>query len=198
MKSVGLSIVRASPIAAETGSRNGVQTPECVYISLPMNAAASQLISRLGLSPLPREGGFYAVTWKSAAQGPGGRASGSAILFLMTETDFSALHRLRTDEIWHYHAGDPAEVVRLDPRTRACSVSLLGPDVAGSHAPQAIVPAGEWQGARIRAGEPAHGWTLFGCTLSPAWDEREFELGDREGLLREFPDHTAIIRSLTR
>jgi uncharacterized protein len=147
---------------------------------------------------MPREGGFFAVTWRSASKGPDGRPSGSAILFLITGSDFSAFHRLRTDEIWHYHAGDPAEVVRLDPRTRACSVSLLGPDVTGGHAPQAIVPAGEWQGARTLAGRAAHGWTLFGCTLSPAWDEREFELGDREALFREFPEQIAIIRSLTR
>jgi uncharacterized protein len=165
-----------------------------------MNAGASQLILKLGLAPLPGEGGFFAVTWTSGAKGPGGRASGSAILFLITESDFSALHRLGMDEIWHYHAGDPAELVRLDPRTRACSVSVLGPDVTGSHLPQAIVRSGEWQGARIRAqGSPtACGWTLFGCTLSPAWDEREFELGRREALSREFPEHAAVIRSLTR
>lgn len=164
-----------------------------------MNAGASQLISRLGLSPLPGEGGFYAPTWTSAIRGPEGRACGSAILFLITEADFSALHRLGMDEIWHFHAGDPAELVRIDPRTRGCSVSVLGPDVGGSHAPQGIVPAGEWQGARIRAGAPSgHGWTLFGCTLSPAWDERECELGQREALLREFPAHSAIIRALTR
>jgi uncharacterized protein len=161
-----------------------------------MNAAASQLVSVLGLSPLPAEGGFFAATWTSPARGPGSRACASAILFLITEADFSALHRLGMDEIWHYHAGDPAELVRIDPRSGACRVSVLGPDVAGGHAPQGIVPAGEWQGARIQAG--ADGWTLFGCTVSPAWDGGEFELGSRDALTREFPAHAAIIRSLTR
>jgi predicted cupin superfamily sugar epimerase len=164
-----------------------------------MNAGASQLISRLGLSPLPGEGGFYAPTWTSTVKGPGGRPCGSAILFLITQADFSALHRLAVDEIWHFHAGDPAELVRIDPRTRACRISVLGPDVAGSHVPQVVVPAGEWQGARICAGAPAaHGWTLFGCTVSPAWDEREFELGNRDALSREFPGRDAVIRALTR
>ena len=165
-----------------------------------MNDGASQLISRLGLSPLPGEGGFFARTWTSAARGPDGRATGSAILFLITEADFSAFHRMGIEEVWHYHSGDPAELVRIDPRTRDCRVSVLGPDVAGAHAPQAVVPPGQWLGARIReAGSAAaHGWALFGCTLSPAWDEREFELGSREALLREFPEHAAVIRALTR
>jgi hypothetical protein len=163
-----------------------------------MNAAASQLISRLGLLPLPGEGGFFVPTWTSAAKGPGGRAYGSAILFLITEADFSALHRLRMEEIWHFHAGDAAEVVRIDPFTRECRISLLGPDVTGAHAPQVIIPAGEWQGARIHPGTSSHGWSLFGCTLSPAWDERECDLGNREALLREFPGHAPIVRALTR
>jgi len=165
-----------------------------------MNDAAALLISKLRLEPLPGEGGFFAVTWTSAAKDPDGRPSGSAILFLITEADFSALHRLRTDEIWHYHAGDPAELVQLDPGPPDCRIAVLGPDVEGGHVPQAVVPAGAWQGARIRAGGPgtAHGWTLFGCTVSPAWDGKEFELGDRAALEKEFPAQAAIIRALTR
>ena len=165
-----------------------------------MNAEADRLIRKLGLEPLPVEGGFYARTWTSTVLGPGGRASGSAILFLMTESDFSALHRLATDEIWHFNAGDPAELVCLDPGTGNCRVAILGPDVADGHVPQALAPAGQWQGARILppGGAPARGWTLLGCTLSPAWDAREFELGSGERLEREFPGHAAMIRALTR
>jgi uncharacterized protein len=169
-------------------------------ISLAVNAEARQLISRLGMNPLPREGGYFAPVWTSAQRDPAGRPLGSAILFLITEEDFSALHRLKTDEIWHFHAGDPAELVRLDPSAASGRVTLLGPDVAGGHAPQVVVPAGEWQGARIsQPGAPgARGWTLFGCTLSPAWDEREFELGRREALVAEFPAHAGLVRALTR
>lgn len=158
------------------------------------------MISKLGLVPLPMEGGFYAPTWTSPVKAPDGRAFGSAILFLITETDFSALHRLGTDEIWHYHAGDPAELVRLDPRSGSSLLVLLGADVAGGQVPQAVVPAGVWQGARLRPGEPAEsrGWALLGCTLAPAWDEREFELGRRDALAREFPANERIVRALTR
>lgn len=164
-----------------------------------MNAEAAHLIRKFGLTPLPGEGGFFIQTWVSPTRGSDGRASGSAILFLMTEKDFSALHRLGSDEIWHFYAGDPAELVRIDPRTGACHVAVLGPDVEGEHVPQAIAHAGEWQGARIvaRPGAVARGWTLCGCTMSPSWDERDFELGKREVLEREFPAHGAVIRALT-
>lgn len=177
-----------------------MQTAHVFAISLAVNAEAGHLIAKLGMVPLPMEGGFYASTWTSPKKDAEGRRSGSAILFLITENDFSALHRIGTDEIWHFHAGDPAELIRLNPRTGSKTVDILGPDVAGEHRPQVTVPAGEWQGARIRPSEAlaGRGWTLFGCTLSPAWDEREFELGLRESLLREFPGHWEIVCSLTR
>jgi predicted cupin superfamily sugar epimerase len=165
-----------------------------------VNAEARQIISRLGMKPLPAEGGFFAPVWTSPVTGPGGRALGSAILFLITEADFSAFHRLKTDEIWHFHGGDPAELVRLGPEAGSGGAVVLGADITGGQAPQVVVPAGVWQGARIRdprvAG--ARGWTLFGCTLAPAWDEREFELGARDALLAEFPAHADLIRALTR
>jgi predicted cupin superfamily sugar epimerase len=149
---------------------------------------------------LPGEGGFFVPTWTSLQKGPGGRALGSAILFLITKAQFSAFHRLGMDELWHFHAGDPAELVLMGPGADSCRVIVLGPDVAAGQVPQAVVRAGEWQGARIRPpGRPAaKGWALFGCTLVPAWDEREFELGRREALLGEFPAHGKLIRGLTR
>jgi len=177
-----------------------VQIPAEFSISLPMNAEAAHLIRKFGLAPLPGEGGFFARTWTGGTAGAGARPAGSAILFLMTEKDFSALHRLRTDEVWHFHAGDPAELVRLDPLSKACLITILGPDLEGGHAPQAVARAGEWQGARIVPSRPgaAHGWTLVGCTMAPGWSEEEFELGRRRDLERDFPAHRAIVRALTR
>lgn len=165
-----------------------------------MNAEAAELIFKLGLSPLPDEGGFFAATWTSACVGPDGRASGSAILFLITAQDFSALHRLRTDEIWHFYAGDPAKLALLDPASGKGRTVFLGPDVIGAHVPQAVAPAGVWQGATLSPppGSAGRGWALFGCTLSPAWDGREFELGRRDELLRAFPGNADLIRGLTR
>lgn len=163
-----------------------------------MNTEATELISALGLAPLPREGGFFRSTWTSRDRTAEGRPLGSAILFLITEEGFSALHRLGTDELWFYHSGDPAELALLDPRTGTSQGVLLGPDVSGGHRPFALAPAGVWQGARIAPRPAGRGWTLFSCTLSPGWDEREFELGESGPLSRQFPSKAGIIRALTR
>lgn len=164
-----------------------------------MNDEAAQLIRGLGLNPLPGEGGFFVQTWLSADLGPGGRPIGSAILFLITEADFSALHRLKTPEIWHFHAGDPAELVLLGPGTRQGRIIVLGSDLSGGHAAQAVVPGGTWQGARLKRGNPKpRGWALFGCTMSPAWDASECEFGERSALLADYPDHADLVRALTR
>lgn len=165
-----------------------------------MNAEAADLVARLGLTPLPKEGGFFAPTWTSPVAGPGGRNCASAILFLITPEDFSAFHRLDRDEVWSFAAGDAAELVRLDPGTQAAETCILGPEPRLGHRVQATVRAGAWQGARIAAGlSPSQrGWTLFSCVVAPAWDEKAFELADREGLVRAFPAHAALVHAFTR
>lgn len=155
-----------------------------------MNAAARQLIATLQLAPLPGEGGFFRPTWRNA--------TASAIYFLITPEDFSALHRLTQDELWHFYGGDRVEHVQLNPRNGALRVARLGPDVLAGDEPQVVVPAGHWQGARIAAGPAALGWSLLGCTLSPPWDECGFDLGNRADLLARFPVENAWIHALTR
>jgi predicted cupin superfamily sugar epimerase len=161
-----------------------------------MNDEARQLVALLGLSPLPGEGGFFAPSWTSAARGAGGRPLASAILFLITDTDFSALHRLDIEEVWGFHAGDPSELVILGPSRDVGRSVVLGPDPLSGQAPQATVPAGSWQGARLLPG--GRGWALLGCVVSPAWDGSGFELGSRDRLLEEFPSQAGRVRSLTR
>lgn len=158
-----------------------------------MPADVSKVIAALQLEPCMPEGGFFRQTWRSAA--------GSAIWFMMTPTDFSALHRLTQPEIWHFYAGDPVEHLQLDPRDGRVRVTRMGPAVLAGEQPQVIVPAGVWQGARVSAPGPteaAAGYALLGCTLAPPWDERSFELGRRAELLREFPAEAARICALTR
>jgi predicted cupin superfamily sugar epimerase len=175
-----------------------------------MNAEAQELIARLGLEPLPQEGGFFRRTWVSTERLANGRAAGSAILFLLTAENFSALHRLETDELWHFCAGDPVEHVQFDPRERSARRVRLGPEVPADAA-QLIVPGKVWQGARLAEAEAAvaataspsrgafrRGWALLSCTLTPAWDEREFTLGRRDELTRAFPKQAALIAALTR
>lgn len=153
-----------------------------------MNAAARALIDSLGLAPLPEEGGFFRVTWRGA--------HGSAILFLITPADFSALHRIAEDELWHFHAGDPVEHVRIDPGTGALITTRLGADVTRGETPQLAVPAGHWQGARLAG--TGHGYALLGCTVTPPWTPAGFKLGARDALTSAFPQHAAAIARFTR
>jgi predicted cupin superfamily sugar epimerase len=127
--------------------------------------SAEDIIAKLGLMPHP-EGGWYRETWK----GPevGGRASGTAILFLLRAGERSHWHRVDADEIWLWHAGAP--VVLSLGETEAREVRL-GPDVLGGEVVQAVVPAGWWQAARS-TGE----WTLVSCTVSPGFRFEGFEL----------------------
>jgi hypothetical protein len=156
---------------------------------MSLNAAARAIVGHLGLAPLPEEGGWFRQTW--------GTTAGSAIYFLLTPDDFSALHRLRTPELWHFHAGDAVEHLQLDPRTGAAAVGRLGIALGAGEVPQFAVPGGVWQGARLAAGG-AHGYALLTCTMAPPWNAREFELGGRTALTRAFPGESARIAALTR
>jgi predicted cupin superfamily sugar epimerase len=126
-----------------------------------------------------------------------GRSTGTAIYFLITANDFSALRRLEVDETWHFYAGDPVRLVQLSPEHPDGRVVTLGPDVLAGQTPQQGVSAGTWQGARLEDGG-TRGWALLGCTMVPGWVEQEFTLGARTGLIAEFPGAAAEIARLTR
>ena len=157
---------------------------------------APALIARLGLQPLPHEGGFFTRTWTSPDTLPDGRPAGTAIYFLLTPESFSALHYLDADELWHFHAGDPVEHVQLTPAAPA-RITSLGVDFSAGHVPQLCVPRGVWQGARL-ASPIRHGWALVSCTMTPGWSETGFTLGERTALLRDFPRSADSITALTR
>ena len=157
----------------------------------------------LGLKPLAVEGGFYAEAYRSneklaaaclPARYSGERCFGTAIYFLLTPETFSALHRLKSDEIYHFYLGDPVEtlVLRADG---SGEVLALGNDLYGGFRPQAVIPAGAWQGSRLRAGGK---FALLGTTVAPGFEFSDFELGSREFLLAKYPDFSRLIRELTR
>jgi predicted cupin superfamily sugar epimerase len=147
---------------------------------------ADELIERLDLRPLPGEGGHYRETWRSGA--------GSAILYLLTPGSFSALHRLPTDEIYHFYLGDPVEMLLLHPGGRSGTV-VLGPDLLGGQRVQHTVPGGVWQGSRVASGGA---WGLLGTTMAPAFELASYEAGDRNALVAGWPDAGETIRALTR
>lgn len=168
------------------------------WFARDVNAEAEDIIRQLELAPLPGEGGFFRQTWVSSTRLANGRAASSAIWFLLTTDVFSALHRIPAEELWHFHAGDPVDHVYLHPTGGDVHVNVLGVELAGGQRPQLAVPGGVWQGARLKKGPQSHGWALLGCTVTPAWSEAEFELGERAALTREFPGAAQWIGALTR
>lgn len=120
----------------------------------------------------------------------------SAILALITRRDFSALHRLRADELWHFHEGDVAELLILHPDGRDELVNF-GPDTLAGQRAQVIVPAGAWMGARP-ARATAEAYSFFGCTIAPAFAYGDYEPGPRVALRAAYPARAALIEELTR
>lgn len=127
--------------------------------------SAEDIIAKLGLRPHP-EGGWYRQTWVGPVVE--GRASGTAILFLLQTGERSHWHRVDADEIWLWHAGAP---LVLSLGQDAASDVRLGPEVLGDQVVQAVVPAGWWQAARSLGD-----WTLVSCTVSPGFRFEGFEL----------------------
>lgn len=124
------------------------------------------------------------------------RALGTAILYLLTsEPDsFSALHRLPTDEVYHFHLGDPVEMLLLHPDGGSENV-VLGPDVLNGQRVQHVVPRGVWQGSRVMGGGA---WALLGTTMAPGFDFSDYEAGEADPLVERWPDRAEEIRSLVR
>ncbi len=130
--------------------------------------AGELLISTLGLAAHP-EGGWYRPTWVAGADG-NERPAGSAIFYLLLESESSAPHRIDATELWHFYAGDPLEL-RCERPGGQVDVHVMGPDVVGGQEPQVVVPPGTWQSAR-----PLGAYSLMGCTVCPAFTFEGFEL----------------------
>lgn len=166
-----------------------------------MHKQASFLIKKLKLKPHP-EGGYFRETYRSSENIPGnglpGRFGGrrpfsTAILFLLEGSQFSACHRLRSDEIWYFHAGSALTLVAIAPGGRLTK-TRLGSSAAGREVFQAWIPAGTWFGAYLNN---RNSYALVSCTVAPGFTFRDFELGQRKKLLKLFPQHRTLITKLT-
>lgn len=166
---------------------------------------AEQLIEILGLQPLPTEGGLFRETYRSSETIPRNalperyrseKPFSTAIFYLLTgEPDcFSALHRLPTDEVYHFYLGDPVEMLHLYPDGTGEQV-VLGQGVLTGERVQHITPVGTWQGARLI---PGGRFALLGTTMSPGYSPDDFEIGEREILQQQYPTYVDQIRLLTR
>jgi predicted cupin superfamily sugar epimerase len=162
-----------------------------------MHPDAADVVRALSLTPHP-EGGFYRETFRArlavpSANGIGPRAASTAIYFLLPAGGLSALHRVRSDEVWHHYDGDPVELHTIDADGAHATV-VLGSSLLRGERPQHVVPAGTWQAAVAR-GER---YALCGCTVSPGFDFVDFEMPSRHQMLRLFPELRPTIERLTR
>jgi uncharacterized protein len=167
-----------------------------------MTRDAKYWIEKLELVRHP-EGGYYRETYRSSLPIPqnalptgfgGPRLASTAIYFLVDGSSFSALHRIKSDELWHFYAGDPLVVHVIDAAGNYSEI-LLGDKPEFGQVFQGVVAAGCWFGCRLREQE---GCALVGCTVAPGFDFEDFELGKRSELVAEFPQHRELIEQLTR
>ena len=164
---------------------------------------AEEIRKYLKLQPHPAEGGYFAETYRSEhllapnalpAGYPGARSVSTAIYYLLTPDSFSAMHRLRGDEIFHFYLGDPVELLQINANG-AGEVVILGQDIVSGMKLQHVVPGGALQGSRLRAGGK---YALLGTTVAPGFDYQDFEIGEREELVAKFPEWSKMLAALTR
>jgi len=166
--------------------------------------SAEDVIRLLDLKPLPEEGGYYRETFRALKVEAPARAFGiqsvmprtasTAIYYLVTPESFSALHRVASDEVFHFYAGDPIEIIQIDSAGRI-SKTIMGNDIFVGHTPQVIVKKHVWQGLRIL---PGGSWALMGTTVAPGFEFEDFVIGPREQLIQAYPQHKDDIIRFTR
>ena len=164
--------------------------------------SANQIISNFNLLPHP-EGGFYSENYRSTGIIPkealpptfkGARNYCTAIYFLLEANHFSAFHRIKSDECWHFYAGSTLLIYVLTEEGGLTNIKL-GSDIEKGEVFQAVVPANCWF-----ASEPAPDtvFSFVGCTVSPGFDFADFEMAAAKDLLSQWPDHNAMIERLCR
>ncbi len=164
---------------------------------------ANEIIARLELAPHPMDGGYFRETYRSSDtisedklpwRYKGIRSFATAIYYLLTPESFSAIHRLHSDEIFHFYIGDPVEMLQLCPDGTG-RIFVLGSDLLKGMQPQVTVATGVWQGARlIKNGK----FALLGTTVSPGFEFADYELGPRDELIKSYPNFRNWIVALAK
>jgi predicted cupin superfamily sugar epimerase len=166
--------------------------------------SAEEVKKMLGLKPHPREGGWYVRTYEAAefvnasafedGRYAGARRTGTAIFYLLEPDTFSEMHRLKSDEVFHFYAGDPVEMLQLSLDGRGRRV-VIGNDLLRGQQPQVVVARGVWQGSRL---VPGGRWALLGCTVCPGFEFEDYDAGERVELCSRWPEFAEEITALTR
>jgi predicted cupin superfamily sugar epimerase len=163
---------------------------------------AQKVIDILGLMPHPEEGGHFSETYRSgecvsldslSGRYSGERCHGTAIYYMLTPQTYSHMHMLQSDEVFHFYAGGPCEMVQLHPDGTGERL-VLGPDIATGQRPQIVVPHGSWQGLRLL---PGSDFCLMGCTVAAGFEFVDYSHGARADLVEKWPDFRDIVTTLT-
>jgi uncharacterized protein len=161
---------------------------------------ADYWIDRLGLQPHP-EGGFFRETYRSLEniqvcglpmRFTSPRNFSTAIYFLLRSQDKSFFHRIKSDELWHFHCGGSLNIYVLEPER--VSVFKLGTNLDDGDSLQVTIPANCWFGAKVAAPDT---YSLSSCTVAPGFDFKDFQIAQRQQLLQEYPKHHDVITELT-
>lgn len=160
------------------------------------------LVKELDLMPHP-EGGYYKETYRSPLKvSPqclpesfnGERNIATGIYFLIEKGNFSALHKIKSDETWHFYYGDALEVIEIN-EAGILKITHIGSNLLEGETFQYTVKAHTWFGSRVKGNG---NMSLVGCTVYPGFNFNDFELGKRKDLIQLFPQHSEIITELTR
>jgi uncharacterized protein len=158
---------------------------------------ADEVTQLLQLKPHPLEGGFFRETYRSRwlvsgeylPQGmSGSRSIGTAIYYLITPQSFSPMHKLPGTEIFHFYAGDPVLMLQLLQDGNS-QMLTMGNDLAAGQQPQVVVRGNVWQGCKLA---PGGKWALLGTTMSPGFDPADYEHGEAEPLIKQYPNVAEI------
>ena len=158
---------------------------------------AHEIKQLLKLTPHPVEGGWFRRTYASEGTvelARGMRHQGTAIFYLLEPGTFSEMHVLDSDEIFHFYLGDAVEMLQLFP-DGGSAVLTLGPDLAAGELVQVVVPAGVWQGTRLKGNGKV---ALLGCTVTPGFDFADYRGGSYAELAEKWPQEAERIKGLTR
>ncbi len=156
----------------------------------------ASLIDHYNLEPHP-EGGFFRESYRADLSGcfegfDGARNISTGIYFLLPQGTRSALHRIKSDEMWHFYLGGPMTLVEID-MDGTLKQTVLGQDIKSGQHVQHVVPAGVWFGGYPNDGTD---YSFVGCTVAPGFDFTDFEMASLETMMTDFPQHENIIRHL--
>ncbi len=163
---------------------------------------ANEWIKNLGLIKHP-EGGWYKETYRSSEtilkenlpnRFNGDRSFSTSIYFLLTSNEFSALHRIKQDEIWHFYDGSALSIHVIDENGKYFRL-VLGREIEKNESLQIVVKAGWLFGATLNK---ENSFALVGCTVAPGFDFDDFEMPDRDIVMKQFPQHKDIINKLSQ